>query len=256
MRDFVRGDIAAAERGSEEAWQNSGAVSTEFARHTYRVQRHAIMRMRGQTRELEPIVREMMLTFPAVFGWTAAWGSIAWDLGQRDSARASLARMMSLGTRQIRGKPSGLAHCAALSELCSKVGDQAAAKEIYDVIIPFADYHGFTTVGGATFGPLQRQLGSLAECLGQAQLAETHYRAALDASTRMRSPVFVSGTSYAYARLLLLSGDPKQRGHAAELLSSAFQLAERYQLGSIGTIARRLATRHGVSAERLASARG
>jgi tetratricopeptide (TPR) repeat protein len=254
MRDFVRGDLAASERGIEEAWQNSGAVSTEFAQHTYRVQRHAILRMRGEARELEPIVREMMLTFPAVFGWTAAWGSIVWDLGQHDAARASLARMMSLGTRQIRGKPSGLAHCAALSELCCKVGDKEAAKEIYEVIIPFADYHGFTTVGGATFGPLQRHLGLLAECLGQAQLAETHYRAALDASKRMRSPVFVSGTSYAYARLLLLSGDPKQRGQAAELLSNACALAERYQLQSVGVIARRLATRHGVNLERLTTA--
>jgi hypothetical protein len=102
-------------------------------------------------------------------------------------------------------------------------------------------------MGGATYGPLQRHLGMLAECLGQAQLAETHYRASLAASARMRSPVFVSGTSYAYARMLLLSGGANRRGRAAELLSNAWQLADRHQLHSIGVVAKRLATRHGVS---------
>jgi hypothetical protein len=255
MRDFVRGDIAGSERGAEEAWQNSGAVSAEFAQHTYRVQRHAIMRMRAQNRELEPIVHEMMLTFPAVPGWTAAWGAIVWDLGQHDAARASLARMMSLGGRHIRGKPSGLAHCAAMAELCTKVADQDAAKEIYELLIPFADYHGFTTMGGATYGPLQRHLGGLAECLGQAALADTHDQAALEVATRMRSPVFVSGTSYAYARLLLLSGDPSRRAQAADLMSSAWQLADRYQLHSIEVSAKRLAARHDLKVERLAAVR-
>jgi hypothetical protein len=110
-------------------------------------------------------------------------------------------------------------------------------------------------VGGATYGPLQRHLGGLAETLGQPQLAETHYRAALETSTRMRSPVFVSGTSYAYARLLLISGDASRRVQAAELLSSAWQLADRHQLHSLEVVTKRLATRHGWSVERLTSTR-
>ena len=246
MRDFVRGDIAASERLSQDAWQNSGAVSTEFAQHTYRVQRHAILRMRGQLREAEPVVHEMMLMFPAVPGWTAAWGAIVWDLGQHDAARDCLQRMMTRGAEHIRGKPSGLANCAALAELCCKVGDRTAAREIYETLAPFGDYQGFTTMGGATFGPLQRHLGTLAECLGQMQLAEAHYHAALEAAARMRSPVFISGTSYVYARMLLVSGDASRREQAADMLANAWHLADRHQLHSIGVIAARLATRHGL----------
>jgi tetratricopeptide (TPR) repeat protein len=246
MRDFVRGDIASCERGIQEAWQHSGAVSAEFAQHTYRVQRYAILRMRGQLKEAEQITREMMLSFPAVPGWGAAWGAIVWDLGQHDEARACLQRMMSRGALHIRGKPSGLANCAALSELCCKVQDQAASQEVYDILAPFAEYQGFTTMGGATYGPLERHLGTLAESLGQAQLAEKHYRAALTASSRMRSPVFIGGTSYSYARMLLLAGEPNRRAAAAELLSNAWQLADRHQLHSINVIAKRLAARHGI----------
>jgi hypothetical protein len=202
--------------------------------------------MRGQLKEAEQITREMMLSFPAVPGWGAAWGAIVWDLGQHDTARVCLGRMMSRGALHIRGKPSGLANCAALAELCCKVSDKAAAQEIYDILAPFAEYQGFTTMGGATYGPLERHLGTLAECLGQAERAETHYRAALAASARMRSPVFIGGTSYSYARMLLLAGEPGRRAAATELLSNAWQLADRHQLHSIGVIAKRLATRHGI----------
>jgi hypothetical protein len=209
--------------------------------------------MRGQVREAEPIMHEMMLSFPAVPGWTAAWGAIVWDLGQHDSARACLGRLMARGAWHIRSEPSGLANCAALSELCCKVGDGTAAREIYEVLSPFADYQGFTTMGGATYGPLHRHLGALAECREDTKLAETHYRAALTAASRMRSPVFTSGVSYQYARMLLQAGDERRNTQARELLTSASVLAERFQLHSISVISRRLAIRHDVRLERSSS---
>lgn len=253
MRDFVRGDLAGSDRRLHEAWHNSGPVSTEFAQHTYRVQRNAVLRMRGQVRDAEPIMHEMMLSFPAVPGWTAAWGAVVWDLGQHDAARACFARLMARGAGHIRREPSGLANCAALSELCCKVGDVAAAREIYEVLSPFSEYHGYTTIGGATYGPLHRHLGTLAETFGDTKVAETHYQAALAAADRMRSPVFTSGTSYLYARMLLRAGDLRQRARAGELLSNALQLADRFELLSISVISRRVAARHDVRLERASS---
>ena len=253
MRDFVRGDVASSERRIHAAWQDSGAVSAEFAQHVYRVQRHTLLRMQGRIREAEPIAHEMMLTFPAVPAWTAAWAAIVWELGKHDAARACLARLMTQGARHIREKPSGLAHCAALAELCCKIDDRAAANEIYEALAPFANYQGFTTMGAATYGPLERHLGMLAECLGQAQLAETHYRASLEASARMHSPVFVCSTSYGYARALLLSGDASRRGRAVALLSNAAQLAERFQLHAVAIAVQRLASHHALTLQRLSS---
>lgn len=253
MRDYVRGDIASSDRWLHEAWHNSGPVSAEFAEHTYRVQRNAVMRMRGEVREAEPIAHEMMVHFPGVPGWTAAWGAIVWDLGQHDVARECLARLMARGVEAMRSRPSGLANCAALSELCWKVGDASAAKEIYEALAPFADYQGFTTMGGATYGPLHRHLGALAETQGHVQLAETHYQAAVATAARMRSPVFSSGTSFQYARMLLRSGEARRRVRAIALLSSALQLADRFQLHSLSVSARRLASSHDVHPVRLAS---
>ena len=256
MRAYVRGDIAGSDGLLHEAWQSSASVSAELAQNIYRVQWLAILRMRGQTREAEPMVRDMALSFPAVPGWNAAWGALLWDLGQPDGARACLAHLMARGASCIRSEASGLANAAALCELCCKVGDEAAAKALYDVLLPFAEYQGYTTFGASTYGPMHRHLASLAECHGDAKLADTHYRAALAAIARMQSPVYTSGTSCLYARMLLRSGDARRRAAAAELLTNALQLSRTFELHSLTHVAQRLAKHHGISAERLGSSSG
>jgi hypothetical protein len=250
MRNFVQGDIMGSDRRLEEALQGGAPISPELLRHIYCIQKNAAMRMRGQVRETESIVREMMLQFPKITGWSAAWGALCWDLGQHDEARRSLERLMVRGAARARTESSGLATCVALSELCCKVGDATAARDIYTVMAPYADHHAFTDLGASTYGPVSRHLASLAECQGDAQLAETHYRAALAAVTRMGSPVFTSGTSSLYARMLLRSGDARRRVQAAELLSSAHQIASKSQLHALVTVCRGFAERYGIRLDR------
>ena len=250
VRAFVRGDIAGSDELLHEAWRNSQAISTELARNIYHAQWVPVLRMRGQLRECEPILREMMLNFPAVPGWSAAWGAMIWDLGQHDQARTCLDRLMARGAEHIRGEPSGLGNCAALSELCAKVGDGVAAKQIYGVLLPFQDYHGLTTFGSSTYGPLHRYLAELARCFGDDVSAERHYRAALVHAERMHSPVYVGAASYAYARMLLRDGDARRRSRAIELVSNALRLSDQHPLHSIAHACQRLAKRHGLSTER------
>jgi DNA-binding winged helix-turn-helix (wHTH) protein len=250
MRDYVRGDLAGADRRMHDAWQSGAPVSPELVRHVFCVQQNALLRLRGQVAQAQPLVREMMLQFPMLTGWTAAWGALLWDLGQQDDARRCLERLMVHGAAATRSESSVLSSYAALAELSWKVGDITAAKDVYTVMLPYAEHHGLTNMGAGTFGPLNRHLGTLAECLGDVTLAETHYRAALTAATRMPSPVFSSGISWLYARLLLRSGDAGRRGRATELLSSAFQLATDFDLHSIASVCRSLASLHGVSVER------
>jgi DNA-binding winged helix-turn-helix (wHTH) protein len=254
MRDFVRGDLASSDRRVHEAWRSGAPISAELARHIYCVQNNALLRMRGRMQETEPLVREMMVYYPNMPGWSASWGALVWDLGQHDNARRCFSRVMERGAVHTRSGAFGLGNCAAVSELCCKVGDVTAAKELYAALVPFAGYHSHTTLGASTYGPLSRHLGALAETAGDAALADTHYRAALTESARMRSPVYISGVSYWYARMLLRAGDTRRRARVAELLSNALELADQSQLQSIAAVCRGLAERHGVGLERLASA--
>jgi hypothetical protein len=255
MRDFVQGDLMSADRRIHEAWHSGAPISAELARHIYCVQRQALLRMRGQAQEAELLVREMMVNYPTMLGWSAAWGALIWDLGQHDNARRCFSRVMDRGPMRIRSGAFGLGSCAAVAELCCKVGDVSAAKEIYTALVPFADYHSHTTLGAATYGPLSRHLATLAECHGDAALAEMHYRAAVTAGAHMRSPVYSSGASYLYARMLLRAGESRRRERATELLSRALELADKSQLRSLVVVCRSLAERHDVKLERLASAK-
>jgi tetratricopeptide (TPR) repeat protein len=255
MRDWVRGDLASSERRLHDAWQSGAPVRPELARHVYCIQHNAVMRMRGQAVQAEPLHREMMLRFPTLSGWRAGWGVVVWELGQHDNARRCLERLMVDGAAATRTESSVLCSYAALAELARKVRDLTAVRDLYAVMAPYAEHHALTNMGAATFGPVSRHLGSLAECQGDAALAETHYRAALAAADRMGSPVFSSATSWRYARVLFRSGDPARRARAIELLSSAFQLTTKIQLHSSTAICRRLAERHGVSLDRLAAPR-
>jgi tetratricopeptide (TPR) repeat protein len=256
MRDYVSGDIAGSDRRLHDAWQSGAPVSPELVRHVFCIQRIAVLRIRGEFAAAEPLIREMMLLFPMLSGWRAAWGALLWDLGQHDNARRCFEDMMVHGAAATRIESSVLCSYAVLAELCCKVGDAAAMKDVYAVIAPYAEHHALTNMGGSTYGSLHRQLGALAECQGDAALAETHYRAALAAAERMRSPVFSSGTSFLYASLLFRKGEHGRRGRATDLLSSAFQLATDFQMHALTSVCRGLAERHGVGIDRLVAPRG
>src|SRR5262249_44456692 len=129
-------------------------------------------------------------------------------------------------------------------------------KEIYDELVPYAEYHGLTTMGASTYGPLHRHLGALAQCYGEVGLAETHYQAALAASERMHSPVYLSATSYLYARMLLRAGDGRRRLQAADLLTNSLQLAQQFELHALTIASQHLARKHAISSERLVSSGG
>jgi DNA-binding winged helix-turn-helix (wHTH) protein/tetratricopeptide (TPR) repeat protein len=246
MRAYVQGDLERSAERVHEAWQSRAPITPELARHVYCIQTYPVLHMRGQLREAEPLAREMMLYYPTLVGWHAAWGSLVWSLGQHDNARRCLERLMMQGAASLRSESTVLASLAALGDLCCKLRDVAAAKQIYATLLPYAEHHGCTNLGASTYGPTSRVLGMLAECQGDAERAEAHYRAALDSADRMRSPVYSSSISVLYARLLLRGGAPNERHHAAVLLSRAFQLADRSQLPSLHFVCRGLADHHGI----------
>lgn len=250
MRAYVRGDIELCDRLCHEARRSGESLSPDLVRHIFCVQVNPVLRMRGQAVEAEAHVRDMMLRFPAIGGWSAAWGAVQWDIGNRDNARRCLDRLMVHGAAAIRTESSVTSSYVALAELITKVGDRAAAREVYDLLLPFADRHALTNMGASTYGPVSRHLATLAECLGDAPLAEAHYREALAAAERMPSPVFVSGTSWLYARLLFRAGDVSRRALAIELVSNAHGVAAQSELHSIAAVCRALAKSHGLTLDR------
>ncbi|HKP64323.1 MAG TPA: AAA family ATPase [Polyangiales bacterium] len=249
MRAYVAGDLALAERRSEDTWQSGAPLCEELARHVRCVQMVAMLRARGRMAQTEPLAREMALRYPTITGWRAAWGVAAWQLGRREQARRVFQQLMDQGQDSAHAEPYQLNAFATIAELCAHLGDATAAAALYDALLPFGEHHGFTHLGAMTWGPMTRYLGLLAECQGKRELAETHFEAALNSASRLRSPMFLSYVGYSYARMLLRDGNAERRPRANELLGRALALAEGAQLPGLIMAGHALATRHGLRIE-------
>lgn len=247
MRATLRSDVHAAHALAEEALHSGAPLDAELARRIYSVQTNLLFRLTGRMAEAEALMRAMALRYPNVYGWTAAVGAIEWELGRRDKARSCLERLMEDGLERVRSEPYLLSGFTAVSDLCCRVGDSAAAGAIYEALLPYGDQHGITHLAAVNYGPMSMYLGLLAECRGHADLAEQHLIEALAAAERTRSSLLINNVRLSFALTLLRAGGNERRTRAAALLSRAWKHATDQRLHGITTLCSRLARRHSLS---------
>jgi hypothetical protein len=240
------GQTAHAERCAREALALGARFGEELARHMYCTQVVGLFQMQGRTPEAEPLAREMMIRHAGVRGWVARVGVIDGLMGRREEARRCLDEIMARGLDWVDREPFALSGLCTVADLCGVVRDAKAAKDLYDAMLPYAEHYGLTHLGAATYGPVTRYLGSLADLRGEATLAETHYRRALESTARLRSPTYQALTGAAYAQLLARSGGPARRADAARVLEAALEHAERSELHGVSDFLRALARKHGL----------
>lgn len=247
MRATLRSDVQAAHAHADAALHSGRPLDAELARRVYSVQSNLLLRLTGRATEAEALMRAMALRYPNVYGWTAAVGAIDWELGRRDEARRCLARLIDRGLERVRSEPYLLSGFTAVSDLCCRVGDAAAASAIYEALLPYGAQHGITHLAAVTYGPMSNYLGLLAECRGHSELAEQHFTEALRAAERTRSPLLVNNVRVGYARTLLRAGGEERRAHAVTLLGAAWKHANNQQLLGVASVCSHVARRHGLS---------
>jgi len=247
MRATLRGEMKLAREQAEAALHAGLRLDVELARRIYSVQSNLLLRLSGRAAEAEALMRAMAVRYPNVYGWTAAVGAIDWELGRRAEARSCLLRLIEPGLGRVRREPYLLSGLTAVSDLCCRVGDAAAAKEIYETLLPYGDQHGITHLAAVSYGPMSSYLGLLAECRGQSETAERHFVEALAAAERSRAPLLINNVRVGYARTLLRAGGAARRAHATSLLTRASKLAHDQQQHGVVQVCSRIARRHGVA---------
>jgi len=149
-----------------------------------------------------------------------------------DEARHELARVRAHGLEPFR-EALWLASLAYLTDACAAVGD----KELAALVRPELEPHAGTVMvvghGVACYGAADRYLGMLAATLGDWEVAETRFDAALDLNRRMGVPTWLAHTAYEYGRMLLARGRAEDANRAASLLTEASALAERIGMPSL-----------------------
>lgn len=129
-----------------------------------------------------------------------------------------------------------------LSEVCAFLCDAARASTLYQFLLPYA---GHTIVVGyyaiVCYGAASRYLGLLASTMSHWEVAEEHFREALEMNTRIGAKPWLAHTQHEYAAMLLARGQPEDRAQALSLLYQALTIAR--ELGMLSLAERVEATK-------------
>jgi DNA-binding NarL/FixJ family response regulator len=106
-----------------------------------------------------------------------------------------------------------------------------ADEEVAELVKAELEPHAGTTVlvghGVACYGAADRYLGMLAATLGDWEVAEMRFEAAIELNRRMGAATWVAHTAYEHGRMLVARGRAEDAGRAALMLTEAAELAER-----------------------------
>jgi AAA ATPase domain len=167
--------------------------------------------------------------------WQAAITILCSELGYEQETRRRFDRVAARDYTDIPRHNGWLSTMVALAELCGRLDDRRRARQLYELLSPFAGRNALTPQ--ATFeGPVTRYLGILAATLGEWEAASAHFAAARAAAHRAGSPPVLRDVNMDEARMLerrTASGDAER---AAQLLDEAHAIATGLGVGH--TVAR------------------
>jgi tetratricopeptide (TPR) repeat protein len=230
-RAVLAGDFVLAERLANEALRFGAYIGEEAAYHVYCCHASLIWSWQGRLAQLEPLLRDISLRYPALASWRAMLATVEVRLGRVDHARAVLAELVGDDLRTIRSEPFVLAAFAPVTNLCALVGDASQARPLYEALLPYADQHGIVSVGMSHHGPMARYLGMLALLLPDHALAVKHFEHALRMAEQIASPPFIGAISHQLGVVLEMSERPLDQDRACTLFSRATGIAESHKLG-------------------------
>jgi hypothetical protein len=240
-RAFMEGRFADAQRFIAQASE----ISRDFEDSTFPLTiggaRFALSLLQGHPEEPEGGVRPLAEALPDMHLWRAGLSLICAAKGDRAEAQRLFARLAARGFVDIPRNTMWLITFSLLAETCATLGEPERARELYELLLPFADRTAISPVSGYR-GPVARYLGLLAATTGDSAAAEQQLRAALELARRHRTPPMTATIAIDLAENLLVRDDAA-RTDAAALLDEAAVLGDQLGTPAIGERAQALRAR-------------
>jgi hypothetical protein len=178
------GDLEGAEALAATSYELGLDVGDADALAWYGAQLISIRWLQGRADELLPLVREIAdsttIAEPAA-GFVAAVAALAAAAADRPTASAALACLRAASLSSVLPSSSWSATMLGVCEAAHLLGDEAAAREAYGLLVPFADLPVLASLGVASFGSAHRPLGLAACTFGDLDLAVDHLESAVAA---------------------------------------------------------------------------
>lgn len=232
-----RGQLDAAERLLDETlslWPQSAAIMYERATLRWEQDRideaMQLIEKRVHTFPRHPIARSIRITL-----WM--------ERGDPTRARAEL---YSMTADDFADVPRGLFWTGALCWLARGVyllGEPEFAGRIYELLFPYRDQNLFTMISDHSGGSVYYYLGLLATTMKRWEVAEQHYRDALERNTRWEIWPYVAHTRFAWAAMLEKRAAPDDIPRAIELNQEALEAATQMGMYRLTRLSQRLQER-------------
>jgi DNA-binding CsgD family transcriptional regulator/tetratricopeptide (TPR) repeat protein len=224
------GRLAEAERLAQRSYEWGRLLTGRDPSGVYGIQMFSIRREQGRLAELAPIARILAGT-DRTGPWRPGLAALLAELGMEEEARHELRQLVAEGLDPLR-QSLWLGSLVYLTDACAALGDHTVAALVYPELEPFAGAPVMIGHLVTCYGAADRYLGMLAATLGKAELAEGHFRRALELNREMGAETWTAHTAYEYGRLLLARG-PRGREDAAAFLAEAATLSERIGLAAL-----------------------
>ncbi|HEX6651263.1 MAG TPA: AAA family ATPase [Thermoleophilaceae bacterium] len=222
---LCEGRLEEAEASAERSRDSARMFSGRDASGIHGIQMFSIRREQGRLTELARVTRVIAASDPRTGVWHPGLVAMLVELDMDDEADAELARIRAHGLEPFR-EALWLASLTYLTDACAARGDHELAAIVRPELEPYSGTVVVVGHGVSCYGAADRYLGMLAATLGDWEIAEARFDAALDLNRRMGASTWLAHTAYEYGRMLYARGREEDASRAASLLTEAAALAK------------------------------
>jgi len=191
----------------------------------------------GRLGELVPLIEQVLSDHAGITGFRALLALALWESGEPDRARAAVAYDAERGFTQLSYDVTWLSVVCIYAHVCSRLGEQDAARTLYSLLEPWRDQVAVSVVA---WGCVAHYLGMLAAAFGDFTAAERHLDHAKQVHEQMSAPVWAVQTRLETGRLLAARGAPGELAQARDLIGEALERSRELASERIARDAREL----------------
>ncbi|MEX0666398.1 MAG: AAA family ATPase [Acidimicrobiia bacterium] len=225
------GTYAEAMRGYERAYQAAAGMLA--------VQSFFLARERGEVRDAHGLAGVAEQHVHTIYP-RALFAASLHASGDADGARAVLERLGAAGFHRDARESGWAGGLALLAEIASDC-DPGSARELYELLSPYAGRLAVALGGLACLGAADRYLGMLAAARRQWDVATAHFDNALVLEERIGGRALLPRTQYWRARALRARGAPDDVRDARAILEAVVDESARLGMRQLGEQASALA---------------
>jgi tetratricopeptide (TPR) repeat protein len=201
LRAQIDGRVEDAAARCSEAHTIGTSIGARSAGVCFAVQSLFVARERRELDGLAEVLDALAADHPDQPGFvtTAAWVRV--QTGDLDEARRQFAQIRARGLENIPRNGVWLANMRLLSEIVSALGDDAAAAELYEMLVPYRDRFVVTSRVLMFLGSVELPLGVFALTCGRSDAAREHLDRAHALHVGLAAPLLTARTDLAIAAL-------------------------------------------------------